>query len=273
MILPIMLTSVVCIYLAQRFEPDGMYSLGLKRQGIRLPEGRDVDIMQSVTVKEAMISPAPMISGNASLLELRDKLREHHSMSLCVVDEAQQLTGIVTLSDLQRAYEGENAENLRVGDICTRNVATASPDEVIWKAIRTMSVHDVGRLPVILPGTREVVGLIGRHGVVRAYNIALNRKLQEQHTVERIRLNTLTGGHVFEVFVDDNAPIAGKSIGEVTWPAESVVASIQRRGKMIIPHGSTEVKAGDLLMIVGDSRIQREIEHLAGHSAPISKEI
>jgi chloride channel protein, CIC family len=264
LILPIMLTTVVCMYFAQRFEPSGMYILALKRQGVRLPEGHAIDVMQTVTVGEAMVTPAPVISENAPLIALRDKLREYHTMSLCVVDESGTLVGIVTLSDLQRAYESVEADRLCVGDICTRDVITTTPNEAVWKAIRTMSLHDVGRLPVVKPHTREVIGLIGRHGVVRAYNIALTRKLQEQHTVERIRLNTLTGAHVFEVYIGENAPVAGKHINEIHWPAESVVASIQRKGKLVIPHGSTELKAGDLLMIVGDPRIIPEIQGLAG---------
>ena len=42
-----------------------------------------------------------------------------------------------------------------------------------------MSARDVGRLPVVRRGTREIVGFIGRHGVIRAYNIATARKLHD----------------------------------------------------------------------------------------------
>ncbi len=264
LILPIMFTVVICIYLAQRFEPSGMYSLALRRQGVELVEGRDIDLMQDVTVKEAMLTPVPTISANATLVELRDRLREYHSNSLCVLDQDGLMVGIATLSDLQRAYEAGNVDNLHVIDICTKDPITTTPDEVVWKAIRKMSVADVGRLPVVKPGTREVIGLIGRHGVVRAYNIAMNRKMQRQNAAERIRLNTLTGAHVFEVHLVGNAPLTGKKICDIHFPPESVVAAIRRKGKLLIPHGSTELLSGDILTIVGDPNAESDIRQLAG---------
>ena len=105
LILPIMLTSVICVYVAERIEPSGIYVLGLLRKGVKLPQGRDIDVMQSVTVAEVMTSPAPTISETATLLELRDSLRSHNIRTLCVVDQVGLLSGVVTLTDLQKAYE------------------------------------------------------------------------------------------------------------------------------------------------------------------------
>lgn len=262
LILPIMLATVVCVYIAERLEPFGIYSLGLLRQGIRLPQGRETDLMQGVLVSEAMLTPAPTILENASLLELRDTLQKYRSNSLCVVDEAGLLSGIATLSDLQRAYTQKTGSQLTVGDICTREVVTVTPEDVIWKAIRAMSAKDVGRVPVVRRGTRELVGLIGRHGILRAYNIAVAHKLQDQHMAERIRLNTLTGAHVLEIYVEQNAPATDKCISEVQWPIESTVAALRRNGRLIFPHGSTILKAGDLLTIVADSSVTNELKTL-----------
>lgn len=266
LILPIMLTTVTCVLFAERWEPLGLYVLGLQRKGIRLPEGREVDLMQAVSVREAMAVPAPTISETASLTALRDTLRQTRSLAVCVLDDKQELAGIVTLSDLQNAYEQAQAANIArtVGDICTRSVITAGPDEMLWSAIRTMSAYDIGRLPVLAPGTRTVIGILGRHGVMRAYNIATTRRLQDQHTAERIRLNMLTGAHVFEVYLLAESPLPGRQIKDVRWPAESVVASIMRRGKLIVPQGSTELHVGDLLTIVADPAAEHELALITG---------
>lgn len=270
LILPIMLTTVVCVVFSERFQKYGVYRESLERAGVHLSEGRDIDLMQGVQVKEAMLKPAPSISEKATLTHLRDQLRIHKTLSLCVVDDDGLLCGIATLSDLQRAYdrqtaEGEvDAEQLYVKDICTHDVITTSPNDAVWTAIQMMSAYDIGRLPVVETGTRKLVGLIGRHGVVRAYNLAISRKLQDQHTAERIRLHTLTGAHVYEVHIGRNAPIVGKIVSEVAWPHESVVASIQRKGKLILPHGSTKLYSDDLLTIVADPSVAEEIEKLTG---------
>jgi len=270
-ILPIMLVAVICIYIAERFEPYSVYEKGLVRVGIRLQQGRDVDVMQGVTVGEAMFTPAPTIHRNATLLALRNGFREHHRNALCVVDNDDKLVGIVTLSDLQQAFTGsDNPAELTVCDICTRgDVLTANPDDVLWTAIRNMGARGVGRVPVVNPRTNALMGLLNRHDVVNAYNTAIQRKLMDQKHAEQIRLNKLTGAHVYELHVKHRSPMCGSHIQDVKWPPEAVVASIQRRGKLIVPHGYTQIKADDVLMIVADPHSEQELMALFGYRNPL----
>ena len=250
LILPIMLATVVSIYIAEHLEPSGIYRLGLLRQGVHLVSGRETDLMQGVTVGEVMMSPPPIITATASLLELRDALRKYTKNSLCVVDKDGLLCGVVTLSDLRRAYDADVAQPLTVGDICSRDVVTIYPEETLWTAIRMMGQMDIGRLPFIKRGTREVIGLIGRYGMMQAYHLAVARKMQDQQTAERIRLDTLTESHVFEFHIVAGSLVAGKQIRDVPWPSESVVASIRRQGRLLIPHGDTQLNSGDALVVV-----------------------
>ncbi|HEX2623488.1 MAG TPA: TrkA C-terminal domain-containing protein [Phototrophicaceae bacterium] len=53
-------------------------------------------------------------------------------------------------------------------------------------------------------------------------------------------------------------------ICDIHSPAESVVATIKRKGKLLIPHGSTELKSGNILTIVGDRHAESEIRQLSG---------
>lgn len=268
-ILPIMLVTVMCIFITERLQTYGVYELGLVRNGIKLQHGRDVDVMQGVTVGEAMYSPAPSIQENATLLELRDALREYHRHAVCVVNESGALAGIVTLSDLQDAYAAGDHEALRVADICTREVLTANPEDVLWRAIRNMGARGVGRLPVVDSNTGELVGLVNRHDIVNAYNTAIHRKVKDHMRAEQIRLNTLTGAHVYEMYVRPNTLVADQQIKEIQWPPEAVVASVQRKGKLIVPHGTTVLMPGDILTIVADPHSELMLEQLFGQLQPV----
>ncbi|NDJ62450.1 MAG: CBS domain-containing protein [Chloroflexi bacterium] len=265
LILPIMGTTVVCVFLAERFEPSGIYELGLLRKGIRLQQGRDIDVMQSINVREAMTAPAYTIHESATLQELRDLLRQHRVRSLVVVNEDGDLSGIVTLTDLQRAYEASSdGSATTVADIATREVITAGPDEPLWTAISNMGARDVGRLPVLRPGTRQPIGMLSRHDVMRAYNSAITRKVEEQHTNEQVRLHALTGAHVVELTVKPHALVAGQQLRDVNWPNESVIASIRRSGRLIVPHGSTEIYENDTLTFVAAPEVDYELQVLTG---------
>nr|MCU0480099.1 CBS domain-containing protein [Anaerolineae bacterium] len=261
-ILPIMLVTVVCIVIAEKFAPHGIYQLALVRNGIKLHPGRDVDLMQGITVGEAMTKPAPTISHKANLTELRDMFRKEHRNALCVLDEAGDLCGIVTLSDLQNAFQSpETAVNLRVGDICTRTVLTAHADDVLWKAIKWMGARQIGRLPV-LDDDEKLVGMLNRDDIVTAYNTAIERKVKDQQVSEQIRLNTLTGAHVYELHIGAHCKLAGMLIKEVAWPPEAVVASVMRNGRLVVPNGSTLLRVGDTLSIVADPHIEKALRAL-----------
>ncbi|MBX3062476.1 MAG: chloride channel protein [Anaerolineae bacterium] len=264
LILPIMLVTSIAVFTAERLEPAGIYTLGLLRKGIRLPSGREIDLIQGVQVQDAMLAPAPTIPESASLLQLRDAFRQGRIFSLCVVDASDLLVGIVTLSDLQNAYPTDKGTTLKVGDICTRNPLTVYPDDSLLTAIRLMSANDIGRLPVVKRDSRHLAGFIGRHGVMRAYNIAMTRKVQDQQTAERIRLNALTGGRSFELHISNHSALVGKKLREIKFPVDCVVAAIERSGKMITPHGDTQIAAGDRLMMVAAPEVAQQLRDWAG---------
>jgi CIC family chloride channel protein len=254
LILPIMLATVVTVFLTDRFESDGIYSKALRRVGLHIQHGRDVDVMQSVLVREVMQTPPPSIMPTATLKELRDALRAHHSKALCVID-GPNLYGIVSLADLQSAYETANdTEALRekhVSDICTREVVTITPNEPVYVAIQRMGRHDFGHLPVVAPDNdRQVVGMLRRNDVMRSYNLAISRKWESQYTQQQIRLHNLVDEEVLVLDVPPHAQIIGQEVRSIKWPPETIIVSIRRRNKVFVPHGDTVIQKGDRLTAV-----------------------
>lgn len=268
LILPIMLTTVVCVSVTERIEPSGVYALGLLRKGVKLPQSRDVDVMQSITVGEALLNTLPAtIPESATLLELRDSFRRYERHSLCVVDQNGSLTGVVTLTDLQRAYTQEDHELLTVGDICSRNPVTISPDAALWKAIRDMGTYHIGYLPVIRPDTQELAGILSREDVLHAYNIAIAQKRSEQHLAEQVRLHTLTGAHTFEIPILPGSPVVSQLIRDVDIPDNCLIVSIRRNERLVVPHGETQLKSGDWLTILASPEQEKRLAALFGHEA------
>ncbi len=263
LILPIMLASVACVFVAELFERDGVYAFGLARKGIRLKQERDIDLMQSLTVRDAMVSPAPIIRCGQSLVELRDGLRKYHAHGLIVVDEKDKVVGIATLSDLQKAYEAGET-NVKVDELCSHDVITTEPDEPLWTSVRNMGQRGIERLPVVDPVTGAAVGVLTRDGIISAYNKAISRKIEEQHTEEQVRLHTLTGAHVVDYLLRPGAEVIGKKLKDVPWPPESSVAAIRRGERLIVPHGSTELRLWDTLTVVTDPRSEHDLAKMTG---------
>jgi CIC family chloride channel protein len=263
LILPIMLVAAVCLLVVDRLAPDGIYQFGLARKGVRLAQGRDIDLLQTVTVGEAMTTDPQLVPADLPANQLQAEFDQTNTHGLLVVNGGHALHGIVTLQDLAKASEDAGFASKTVGDICTRDLITVTPNDSIATAFRKISLRDVGRLPVVASDdSREVVGVLRRRDMIRAYDIALQRKLEGQYKAGQVRLETYSQGQVIELRVERGAAADGKLISQITWPEGSIVATIRRHNRAIVPHGSTRLQAGDVLTIVMISNQEADLRQL-----------
>jgi Trk K+ transport system NAD-binding subunit len=130
--------------------------------------------------------------------------------------------------------------------------------------MRRMGEHAIERLPVVDPHTREALGVLTRNSIMRAYNQAITRKIEQQHIEEDVRLHALTGAHIVDYLVRPGAEVAGKKVKDVTWPDESAIAAIRRGERLIVPHGGTDIKLWDRLTFVTDPRAESDLARLTG---------
>ncbi len=252
-ILPLMLTVVIATLLAQKMlGGESIYTLKLSRRGVRLKSGRDIDVMEGVTVDEVMTSEVDAISFDTTLSELSELLSitRHHGMP--VLDSQGKLWGIVTVTDLDRALEKNLPDATLVEKIGTEksSMMVAYPDESMGEALARMGIRGVGRLPVVSRENNEhLVGLIRRTDIIRAYNIALARKSDFRIRAKLANKRTLDGGEFIDFLLSTGDKFIGKKVKDVAAciPEESILISIQRDGKVIIPHGNTVLQVGDLI--------------------------
>jgi chloride channel protein, CIC family len=258
-ILPLMFAVAVSLILSQRIQKDSVYAMGLARHGIRLDRGRDVEVMGAITVGEAMQMRTDTLLETMELNAAAEKLAESRHHGLPVVNEQGLLVGILTVQDLERS----NGPLVR--DACTPEVEVAFPDETLNIALRRMSHRDVGRLPVVArENPHQLLGILRRADVIRAYEIALTRRVAQRHHEHAVRLDALTPARVdvSDVAVEYGAQVEGRRISEIPFPRGCVVASVRRRGHVFIPHGDTILRAGDVLVVVAEGTAREEVSRL-----------
>jgi CIC family chloride channel protein len=255
LILPLMFATVVSTLLSEHLQRESIYTLKLARRGIHLERGHDIDVMQGITVGEAMTLDPETVSVSTSLRELSDRLATGHYHGYPVLDEEGKLCGVVTLQDLERVTRGgKRPPGARVGQICTPNPLVAYPDEPLWAALKRIGTRDIGRLPVV---SREdptrLVGLIRGNDIIRAYNKAIARRVELQHRAERLRLGKVTGTEFIEADVHSASPLAGQQVKELNLPSDCVLISIQRGRRLVIPHGDTVLLPEDRVTALVDT--------------------
>jgi CIC family chloride channel protein len=251
-ILPLMLTVVISTLLAQKMlSGESIYTLKLSRRGVHLRSGRDVDVMEGVTVEEVMTRDLDTITSDTELSEIARQFYQSRHHGLPVLDQDGKLWGLVTVSDLDRAIDQNLPADTPVTEIgkYKANLLVAYPDESMGEALARFGIRGVGRLLVISRKSPDVLlGIVRRSDIIRAYNLALVRRSTVQKRSQQMQQKE-DGAEFVTLTLSHGDDVIGRKVQDVApcLPQESILVSIKRDGKVIVPHGDTVLKAGDLV--------------------------
>ena len=143
----------------------------------------------STFVKDAMTAKVICVERDTPFTAIATALREYRVSAFPVLDEAAQVIGVVSESDLlaKLALGGgedgtpgmiagilhrqqvEKARAVTAGDLMTSPAATISPDDTLEQAARLMYARRVKRLPVVDAGN-HLVGIVSRADVLAFYD-------------------------------------------------------------------------------------------------------
>jgi acetoin utilization protein AcuB len=129
-------------------------------------------------VAELMTSDPVTATPEASVAEVWDRMREARIRHVPVVDRGA-LVGIVSDRDfahldLASVLRLEGAEAFRdelarpIVEVMSADVIAVATDSEVSDAVALLIEHKVGALPVVLPETRELVGILSYVDVLRA---------------------------------------------------------------------------------------------------------
>ncbi len=172
-ILPIMTATVMSVLVYKIFQDETIYTLRLKRRGITFRAGRDVDVMASVPVREALTHRLIWVPEEMTVEGFLERSAEEQHEWFPVLNPSGELTGVVTAQDVQKAL-GNGDLDAQVGDLATKDLVTVTPDHTLHDVLVRFHVRDLGHLPVVDPeNPKKLVGIVSRLHVIRAYNRAL----------------------------------------------------------------------------------------------------
>ena len=128
----------------------------------------ELKVREIMTRKVTCVPPTMMADG------LLDKIAKYHHIGFPVVDESNKIVGVVTLQDAM-AVAKERRNNVSVGEIATKSLVVAFPDDSASEAFKKMSEHNIGRLLVVDENdTSLLLGILTRSDVMQAF-----RKIQQ----------------------------------------------------------------------------------------------
>jgi CIC family chloride channel protein len=253
LILPLMLSVVLATLVAEHLYSESIYTIKLRLKGIALQRGRDLDLMQSLKVGEAM-APAPrIVNCEMPLPELGQFFQKTHAHSFPVVDDENKLVGMVSVTDYDRALNLDDPGSRVVKDIATLgNILTAFEDESLSDIMQRIAVRDINQLPVVSrQDSCRVIGVIRRRDIAKAYQIALTRRGRQEAKVDRQALAPVDDTDFLELEIPADSPAANQSLATLArnLPHDSVIVCVRRADGVTIPHGDTVLRPGDLVSV------------------------
>jgi H+/Cl- antiporter ClcA/CBS domain-containing protein len=190
-VLPVMACVGLSIWAIERMNPKSKSPDKLDKLALSVQPDSDFAILRNLRVRDAMDTNYLRLSDRLDILAAGLKLTQNNCHSALVIDDRQELLGIITLHDLSRAISQAEASlqtnrllSNSVGSICTKHLFYADIDEPITEAIDRMNARGLHQLPVIDSGNPDrVVGILQQERIALACSIAATRQALSKYDI------------------------------------------------------------------------------------------
>jgi len=260
LVLPLMLAASLATFLADRVHRDSVYTMALRRMGIRPTRRSEVDLLDTVTVSE-IVDRAPVYAEAAmTTAEVQAILDTNRLHGLPIVDGGR-LVGVITITDITRT--GGPSETVRASEAMTPRPVTVSPSTPVSQVLERMASVGIGRVPVVAEDDpTRLVAMFRREDAVRAYHIALGQEIDHDLGRSRLQARVAAGADFHEVTVPAGSVADGRLLKELPIPGGATVVSIRRGLQVLVPQGDTRLQRGDIMTFfaqpgVGDQLRER----------------
>ncbi len=175
--------------------------------------------------------------------------------SISVIDlEQEKLRNFTTNRQIDK-IQGDATSSLvlkKAGlDEATAIVTLTLSDEVNLEILKIAKQNDILRLSSIINDSSNIDKFKELDVELVEPDILLARRFEHILEPRRVVSQAFAGGRAeaIEIEISSDSPVRGKKLREIG-SDYYIVGALLRKGKVIIPHGDTEIETGDLVTIV-----------------------
>lgn len=119
------------------------------------------------TARDLMTPGAECVNVDESLSDAAKKMRDLNVGALPICGADNRLAGVLTDRDIvvRCVADGKNPSDVKAGDLAQGKPVTIGADDSVEEAMRTMSEHQIRRLPVI--DGHQLVGMLAQADLAR----------------------------------------------------------------------------------------------------------
>lgn len=130
-------------------------------------QARHSALLKDVTMGDIMSGPVETVPLQMPVHEVIARMYATKHLGFPVVEHGE-LIGMVTVADVH-AMPSIDRDAMQVRDIMTRQPMTLPPSAPVTEALRVMSAHNIGRIPVVKDGV--LVGIVTRTDIFKVIEL------------------------------------------------------------------------------------------------------
>ena len=194
-----------------------------------------------------------IVGAHGEAKELINRVSSGWSISVIDLDQ-EKLRNFTTNRQIDK-IQGDATSSLvlkKAGlDEATAIVTLTLSDEVNLEILKIAKQNDILRLSSIINDSANIDKFKELDVELVEPDILLARRFEHILEPRRVVSQAFAGGRAeaLEIEISSDSPVRGKKLREIG-SDYYIVGALLRKGKVIIPHGDTEIQTGDLVTIV-----------------------
>ncbi len=178
-ILPLMITCIISTILSSRLSRESIYTLKLLLRNIQIKEGSDVNVMNSIFVKDIYKKEYDSILISDNFSNVVNKVIQGKGTEFPVIDKNKYVKGILSIDTIKdHLFEKDSLQNVLIAaDLMDTNLESVTEEDNAQTALDKMLKYDLEGLPVIAKGSdHKIVGMIWPKDIRDAYQKEIERR-------------------------------------------------------------------------------------------------
>ncbi|WP_245803565.1 chloride channel protein [Algoriphagus marinus] len=175
---PLMFVSAISYITTTYFEKDSLYVIQLKEKGRQLPESKDEELLDLISITNVIERDLLPVHPDSKLGDLIDLVKISKRNIFPVVDEYGILRGIITLDDIRDImFDREKQETISIKELMHSPPEILLATENMQKAMGKFELSGAWNLPVIEDG--KYLGFVSKSRIFNAYRKKLIRQKED----------------------------------------------------------------------------------------------
>ena len=176
--IPLMLVSAISYNAIIYFEKYSLYTKHLIEKGDLSQNDKDKEVLSQINIKKIVETDLLTISPDATLGDLVNLVRKSKRNIFPVVNDANELLGVITLDDIREVmFDKEAQENVFIRSLMSSPPSSVTSHENMQSVMSKFEITGAWNLPVIDDG--KYVGFLSKSRIFNSYRKKLIRAHKE----------------------------------------------------------------------------------------------